>query len=301
MFYSLKVRLLIALYIFLILCIPVGAYLVSQNKILSSHASEVSNTVAIASPSATPKKTTTTSASAKDLLTLLQAQTPSASAEPSPSETPSSPTIATSFGPTLSLKVNLEGRPVGNQSTKLFVGIIEGSVSQNPKFLLNFSVNLPSTGTYSNLSLAGLTTGTKYTALVKGSAQLAKTVEFTMSPNVTNLNSGNTINLLAGDLNEDNTVNSTDYSIVKSLVGTTSASSNWNSNADLNADGVINTVDLLIVSNNLGKTGDSGIWSSPIPKTATPSGSLTASDSANLPVGSAYDGSSKGYWIWVPK
>lgn len=282
MFTTLKMRLLLGLYVFLILCIPVGAYLVSQQQTIKSRASE-------ASPSASlktiPKPTTSP---AKELLSALE----SSDFLPSPApEANTSPTIATSFGPTLSLKVSLEARPADNQATKLFVGIAEGSLSSNPKFLLNFSINLPADGTYANLSLAGLISGTKYTALVKGAAQIASSVEFTMSPNVTNLNEGLAINLKTGDLNEDNTINSADYSIVKALLGTSKSSSNWNDNVDLNKDGVINTVDLLIVSKNLGQTGASGIWVSPLNKNATPSGSLTQEAT----------GSTSGYWIWIPK
>lgn len=283
MFATLKSRLLLGLYIFLILCIPVGAYLVSQQQTVKSRASEGSTTLK-PSPKASPKpKSSSSSSTAKELLNALGSSELSSS--PTPELETDSPTIATSFGPTLSLKVTLEGSPEDNQTTKLFIGIVEGTLSTNPKFLLNFSVNLPANGTYSNLSLAGLTSGSKYTALVKGASQIASSAEFIMSPNVTNLNSGSAINLKSGDLNEDNTINSADYSIVKALLGTTSTSANWNGNVDLNKDKVINSLDLLIVSKNLGTTGASGVWISPL-NIATPSGSLT-------PQG--------GYWIWVPK
>lgn len=282
MFSTLKMRLLAGLYVLLILSIPVGAYLVSQQQTIKSRASEASPSASLKS---SPKPTISP---AKELLSALE----SSDFLPSPApEANTSPTIATSFGPTMSLKVSLEGRPADNQATKLFVGIAEGSLSTNPKFLLNFSVNLPADGSYTNLSLAGLTTGTKYTALVKGAAQIASSSEFTMSPNITNLNEGNTINLTTGDLNEDNTINSADYSIIKALLGMNSKSANWNENADLNKDGVINTVDLLLVSKNLGQTGASGIWISPLNKNATPSGALTQEAT----------GSTSGYWIWIPK
>lgn len=296
MFSSLKVRIILAIYILLILSIPIGAYLVSQQKTFKSRASEETTDQKL---KASPKPRITNSSatsSAKQLLNALNSSGLSTSTE---SES-SSPTIATSFGPTLNLKVKLEGRPENNQSIKLFIGIVEGSLSANPKFLLNFSVNLPVDGTYSNLSLAGMSVGTKYTALVKGAAQIASSSEFTMSPNVTDLNEGNTIILTTGDLNEDNTINSADYSIVKGLLGKTKTSSNWNENADLNKDGVINSLDLLIVSNNLGKTGASGIWVSPLNKTATSSGALTE-EAEKLPVGSTLNGSDSGYWIRIPK
>lgn len=295
MFSTLKLRLLLGLYIFLILSIPVGAYLVSQQRtVVKSSASEEKAKPTI-KPSIKPKPTsaaapkTTTS----ELLNLLESQVPSPSPSSSASE-PASPTIATSFGPTLSLKVSLEGRPADNQSSKLFVGIVEGSLSTNPKFILNFTVDLPKDGIYTNLSLAGLSVGTKYTALLKGDAQIAASSEFTMSPNISNLNEGQAINLITGDLNEDNTINSSDYSIVQKGLGSTSQSSNWNTLADFNKDGVINTFDLAIVTKNLGQVGASGTWTSPLPQTATPSGSI------RLPVGQALDGSTSGYWLWIP-
>lgn len=297
MFSTFKMRLLLAVYIFLILTIPVVSYYISQNQqIVKSRASEEKVQPSLLpqlGPSPTPQATTS---AAKELLDLVESEnlSPNQSPSPLPSEA-SSPTIATSFGPTMSLKVNLEGRPAANQATKLFVGIVEGQLTANPKFLLNFSVNVGADGNYSNLSLAGLSVGSKYTALVKGSAQLAQSVEYVMSPNVTNLNDGQAISLLAGDLNEDNTVNSSDYAIVKNLLGQTSKSPSWNDNIDLNKDGVINTLDLSIVSKNLGKTGASGVWTSPLNKNATPSASI------NLPVGSALDGSTSGYWIWIPR
>lgn len=289
MFSTLKARLVLGVYVFLILCIPVGAYLVSQQQTVRSRASE-------GTPSATIKplskpKTTSASSSAQQLLSQFEADLLPSSSPISTADTleTSSPTIATSFGPTLSLKVTLEGRPADNQAVKLFVGIIEGALTSNPKFILNFSLDLPANGSYTNLSLAGLTSGSTYTALIKGAAQIASSSEFTMSPNVTNLNSGSAINLTTGDLNEDNTINTADYSIIKAILGTSQTSSNWNSNADLNKDGVINLLDLLIVSNNLGKTGASGVWTSPL-NTATASGGLT--EEAR--------GGTTGYWVWIP-
>ncbi len=186
----------------------------------------------------------------------------------------------------------MEGRPPGNQTTKLFVGILEGTLTTNPKFLLSFSVDLPSSGQYSQLSLAGLNPGSTYTALLKGSAQIAASSTFIMSPTVTNLNNGEPVSLLSGDLNDDNVVNSADYSIARKALGATSISSNWNENADLNIDGVVNTIDLSVISKNIGQTGASGAWTSPIPQTATPSAGISS------PVGGP--GGQSGHWIFIP-
>lgn len=193
------------------------------------------------------------------------------------------------------MKVNFEGRPKDNQSGRLFVGIVEGDILNSPKFLLSFTVDLPASGQYNGLSLAGLTPGTKYSALLKGPAQIASAAAFLMSPAATNLNNGDPLNLLSGDLNDDNVIDANDYSIAQKLVGATASSPNWNENADLNKDGLINILDLSIISKNVGKIGDSGTWTSPLPKTSTPSASLNGP-----PIGGAGGNSQNGYWMWIP-
>lgn len=285
MFSTFKQRLLLGIYILILLSIPVGAYLASQSQTTKSSASGKKITKPLAP--VTPKPAFST---AKQLLTEAAKQS---SARPSDSPASSSPTIATSFGPTLSLKVTLEGRPSNNQATKLFVGIADGALTANPKFVLSFTVDLPASGEYSNLSLAGLNPGSSYTALLKGSAQIASAATFTMSPTITNLNQGQPISLTSGDLNEDNVINSADYSIAQKALAATPTSSNWNVTADLNKDGIINTFDLAILNKNIGQVGASGVWTSPIPA-ATSSASLTGP-----PTGSP-DGSN-GYWLWLPK
>lgn len=275
MFSSLKIRILLGIYIFVTISIPIGAYLASGQTTLKSKAQE--------------KKTTTiTKSSPTPTISPARQLQKSESGLNS-----SSPTVTTAFGPTLSLKINFEGRGKDNQSGTLFVGISEGIISINPKFLLSFTIDLPKTGEYSNLSLAGLNPGTKYSALLKGPAQIASASAFIMSPTVSNLGSGEVITLLSGDLNEDNTVNSQDYSIIQKAFGSNSKISNWVENADFNKDGVINSLDLAILNKNFGKIGDSGSWTSPLPKTATASGTL-------VPVASDSE-APQGYWIWVPK
>lgn len=267
MFSTFKQRLLVGVYIFIILSIPVGAYLASQTQVFKSKAAET-KTVSKSTPKSSAKPSLKP---AKELLSLSESNTlPQATPEPS------SPTIANSFGPTLSLKTTLEGKPKDNQATKLFVGIVEGNLSSNPKFLLSFSVDLGKDGSFNNLSLAGLSPGTKYTALLKGKAQIATSSSFVMSPTVTNLNDGQPLNMLTGDLNEDNAVTTADLSIAQS----------GNKLADFNLDGVVNTFDLAIIIKNLGQVGASGTWTSPLPKVASKSASLTPT------IG--------GYWLWIP-
>lgn len=284
MFSTLKQRFVLGIFIFIILSIPIGAYLVSQNQTIQSGAKEEKTKKPIVpvtpKPLASPTKKPLTS--------------------PSPSPSPSVSSIPTTYGPTLSLRTNIEGRSEENQATKLFVGIIEGTLTTNPKFLLSFTVDLPTSGEYSGLSLAGLDSGSSYTALLKGSSQIATSSAFVMSPSSTNLNNGQALNMRSGDLNDDNVINSADYSIAKKAIGATPQSSNWNTNADLNKDDVINTFDLAIITKNLGRTGASGAWTSPIPKTASPSASLDT-PAVGSPSGGFLPDNSGGYWIWVPK
>lgn len=290
MFSTFKQKLLLIAYIIIILSIPVGTYLVSQYQNLKSKAAEPKTNLPLTKVSPAPKSADQPGQLNSTLKDLLKAS-------PQP-EGSSSPTIATSFGPTLSLKVLPQGRPRDNQSTKLFVGIFEGSVSLNPRFLLSFIIDVPQSGEYSDLSLAGLSSGSSYTAILKGSAQIATSSAFIMSPTETKLNKGQAIILTTGDLNEDNAINTADYSIAQKAFGTTALSQNWNENADFNKDGVVNIFDVAIITKNLGKVGDSGSWISPLPKSATPSASLTSPDSVPA-IGSPDQ--SQGYWLWIPK
>src|SRR5579884_2286210 len=169
-----------------------------------------------------------------------------------------------SYGPTMSFTITMEGRPANNQSGKVFVGVAEGNPQNNPQYLLSFTVNMPASGSYSGLSLIGLTQGTHYTAYIKGPAQIVKAVPFQMNPTGTVLNQGLPIALTTWDLNEDNVIDSADISVAKAALATTPKSVKWNPNIDLNLDGVVNNLDLAIVTNNLGKIGDGGPWYSRI-------------------------------------
>lgn len=57
---------------------------------------------------------------------------------------------------------------------------------------------------------------------------------------------------LAGDASGDGTVNSTDVTTTKSLLGDAATNSNYNFNADVNRDGIINNKDVRLVEGNLG-------------------------------------------------
>lgn len=298
MFATLAQKMLLIVYVFILLSIPVGSYLVSEYKTtVKSDAGKPKKTIApVPIPTSKPISSPISAVPpAKELLDQIQNDletSDSSNGSPDTTNTSSSPTIADTYGPTLSLKVTLEGRPQTNQATRLFVGILEGNLTSNPKFLLSFTIDLPASGQYSGLSLAGLNSGTRYTALLKGSAQIATSSAFTMSPTTTRLNNNEALIMLSGDLNEDNTINSADYSIAQKRMGTTPKSANWNSNADFNKDDVINSLDLSIITKNMGKSGASGAWTSPIPQIASPSASLS-----EPAIGSPGSG---GYWIWVP-
>ncbi|MBI2018909.1 hypothetical protein HYS96_04370 [Candidatus Daviesbacteria bacterium] len=275
-----------------------GTYLISQYQTIRSRAEEAKPTTPPVEritpvPESSSSSNLTNLSEADSTLEDLLKITPT----PSPQAT-ISPTIATSFGPTLSFKITIEGRPKEKQAGKVFVGVLEGDLVTNPKFLLTFLADVPASGEYGNLSIAGLNPGSKYTALLKGRGQIAKASTFIMSPAESKLNGGQALNLVSGDLNEDNIINTADYSIAQKAFNSTPTQSNWNKNADINDDGVVNIFDISVIIKNLGQVGDSGVWVSPIP-TATSSGALTE-DSNNLPVGSS-GGSNNGYWLWIPK
>lgn len=274
MFTSLKQRILLGIYIFIVISIPVGAYLASQVTQIKSQAQETKITKPITKQ---PKPTSSPNALAEQLANL-----PNLNQTPLPS---SSPAYSTSFGPTLSLKILIDGRPTNNQATKLFVGIVTGTNLQSPQYLLSFTVDVPASGQFDNISLAGLTIGNTYTAILKGDAQIATSSAFVMNPAVTNLNSGAALAMLSGDLNQDNVINDLDQKIVQAALGQKDVP------ADLNKDGIVNGIDLAILNKNLNKVGASGVWAS-TPKT-------TASE--NTPSVGSPEGSSSGYWVWVPK
>ncbi len=300
-------KIVVMLFFLAIIMIPLFSYLIAQRNTQS----QANNTPADRSfsngPVTEPKEVPKGDAldalrqmSEQQATSKLPSSTEASTSADSASTSVGQPTTAVTFGPTLGFKLVIEGHPAKNQSLKkLFIGIAAGAPSATPTYLLSFTVDIPESGSFENLSLAGLDTGTSYTAYLKGPSQLATASAFIMNAGVTNLNGGNVINLLSGDLNEDNVVNSADYSIAKSVFGTTPSSTNWNERADINIDQVVNSLDLAIIVKNFGKTGLSGAWYSPTPPTSTSSGGLSggvgglsATPSASTP---------SGYWIWVPR
>ncbi|MBI2021379.1 hypothetical protein HYS93_00665 [Candidatus Daviesbacteria bacterium] len=281
-----KEKIILIVIAVLIILIPSGSFILSK-RINQKNAAKTTSIFPQTSPKEVPK-TNPIDELKKSLLK------ESGGSDGSSSLASSSAEI--SFGPTLKFKINLEGRPKNKQATKLFVGIAQGQPITNPQYLLSFTVNVPDSGEYSNLSLAGLTQSQTYTAYLKGSVQIATASAFTVKPSVNDLN---TLNLLTGDLNEDNTINTLDYNITLSALGANPTSKKWNPLIDFNLDNSINSFDIGFIIKNLGKTGTSGTWYSPTPP---------ASKSAELKVpantGSEGDppaSGGSGYWIWVPK
>lgn len=300
MFSTWKQRIALGIYIFLLLSIPVGSYLVSQQTQTKSKASEEPNT---ADKIVNRLDNATPSGSARDKIRdLLLSSSPSASPTTSSSAS-ATPTTAVTFGPTLNFKLALEGRPTNppKQAGKVFVGITKGlTIGKQTTYLLSFTIDLPDTGEYEGLSLAGLDAGTQYTAYIKPSAQIATSSAFVMSPGITALNSNKTISLTTGDLNQDNVIDQADYTIALAAYGTRSGGINWNPAVDFNLDGVVNNYDLAYIVKNMAKVGVSGPWiSSPSAKIKTTPQEIGGPKGEIIPQLSP-DGQN-GYWIWVPK
>lgn len=114
------------------------------------------------------------------------------------------------------------------------------SASLRPASNGGFAIEAPiSPGTY-DVSIAG------------GSwlKQRIGSVQFTSSGNV-NL----TFDLMNGDANGDNTVNVSDFMLMRAAMGSTSSSSNWNPKADLNRDNQVSLADFMILRKNFGRSG----------------------------------------------
>lgn len=86
---------------------------------------------------------------------------------------------------------------------------------------------------------------------------------------------------LPGDASGDGTVNKTDITTIKSLVGDASTNSNYNFDADVNRDGVINGQDVRLAEKNLGaSTVVSPVVSVNLDPNVDPSGDRTTSYSS---------------------
>lgn len=294
-------RIIFAAIIIITLLIPAGAYVLSLRAKTQSQAQEYSG------PVTSEKSEASTSSRLKDALDRLNqsgGKTGQTSGVQTTTETGtdgsgSSPDSQLVLGPTLGFSVLLQGRPLDNQSTQAFLGIAAGQPTTKPTYLLSFMVNVPASGAFDGISLSGLDSGSTYTAYLKGQSQIATSSAFVVKATPTNLGA---LNLLTGDVNEDNVIDSLDYNLVKGAIGTSPASANWNPLYDFNLDNVINSWDLNIVLSNLGKIGASGAWYS-----YSPIATASAATSGGLNQGELEDGGlvrqspgEGGYWMWVP-
>lgn len=310
---SVRDRIIIVAIILLTILIPTGSYVLSLRFKTQSEAQEYKTPV-------TSKKEASTSSKLKDALDRLnktQNGTSESTGDTAGTQTTTENGLDDSsslsdtqlvLGPTLGFSLILQGRPLDSQSTQAFLGIAAGQPTIRPTYLLSFMVNVPASGSFDGISLAGLDSGQTYTAYIKGEAQLATASAFVVKATPTNLGA---LNLLTGDVNEDNVINMSDYNLVKAAIGTNPASSNWNALYDFNLDNVVNSWDLNIVLSNLNKTGASGSWYSYTPL-ATASAFTSGSPEQRLPeVAGTATGSGTptptinlkdktGYWMWVP-
>lgn len=288
-------KVIVFIFVVLTAVIPITVFLLSRNFRTNSAASEKLN---INSPPKTSLREVPKTTPLQDLLNNTLSKFSQASPSPSTSEetTDDIPKVA---GSNLDLKIQLEGRPTTDQSTKLFVGIAPGDPMIRPQYLLSFTIDIPKSGEYKGLSLAGVVAGSKYTAYLKGPAQIATSSSFLANPSTATLNpTGEALSLSTGDLNEDNIVNDQDLKIAQKALGASSSSINWNPNVDFNLDGIINNFDIGIINKNLNKIGASGEWFSTT-GTATSSGKPLGGP-LNAP-NIKPQGSNQGYWLWFPQ
>lgn len=299
-------RIIIAVVVILTLLIPTGAYVLSLRYKTQSNAQEYKF------PVTSPKAEATTSSKLQDALDRLnqsssKSSTGATAGTQTTTETGTDSTTDSQLilGPSLGFSVILQGRPLDNQTTKAFLGIAAGTPTTRPTYLLSFMVNIPASGAFDGISLTGLETGQTYTAYLKGDAQIATSSSFVVKATPTNLAA---LNLLTGDVNEDNVIDNLDYNLVKAAVGTNPSSQKWNALYDFNMDNVINSWDLNIILSNLGKIGASGAWYSytPIATASAQTTSLltkpnTGSESSEITPGTVKANQGKpGYWMWVP-
>jgi hypothetical protein len=294
-------RIIIAGILILTLLIPTGAYVLSLRMKTQSSAREYNF------PVTSPKAEATASSKLLEALDRLNKPTDSSdnrqtTTENGLDEDSDSQLI---LGPTLGFSILIQGRPLDNQATRVFLGIAAGQPTTRPTYLLSFMINIPSSGSFDGISLSGLDSGQTYTAYIKGDAQIATSSSFVVKATPTNLAA---LNLITGDVNQDNVIDSLDYNLVKAALGANPASSKWNALYDFNLDNIINSWDLNIVLANINKIGASGAWYSYTPiATASAQTSLVpttpsvGSESSEITPGTTDENQGRpGYWMWIP-
>lgn len=102
------------------------------------------------------------------------------------------------------------------------------------------------------IRLTGLNPGV-YHLWLKGSHTLAVAQDVVI---VSGANSVITSILPEGDVNGDNVVNLTDFSILAASFDKQEGSEGYDGRADFNGDGVVNLTDFSLLATNFGQTGD---------------------------------------------
>lgn len=137
---------------------------------------------------------------------------------------------------------------------------LQGAVNAQQTLMFTFrpTVGSPSFPRFATLDASGNFTLTNlpplpYTVAVVGPRYLQSDVTYTVYASG---NAGLDASLLAGDINGDNLVDITDFSLLASAFGSDPASPYWNPYADLNNDGVVDISDFSLLAANFGLSGD---------------------------------------------
>lgn len=287
MYLSRGEKITLALIVIMIVLIPSGSFLLAQRfNVANSNKKNVislDDLAQITNPQEVPDTSPLT---------------PDATTSPSPTPTSDS---ELSFGPVLKFGLKIEGRPTADQSTKAFLGIASGEPTTNPKYLLSFNVDVPADGGFKGVSLAGLDNGSTYTAYLKAPSQIATSSAFVARP--TSMDLG-ILNLITGDINEDNVIDTNDYNVAKSALRSTPTSQGWNPILDFNKDNIVNNIDLSFIVKNLNRIGASGPWYSRINNPTTGGPEASGSGSLYEPVSGQeviLPNGQGGYWFFLPK
>jgi len=192
-------------------------------------------------PTPTPTRTPTRTVT----LTPTPTRTPTRTVTLTPTPT-RTPTVATT---TLTIAMQLQGRPVAPHSSwnipvRVIVETSGGVV------LFDDTVTIEPNGTtiVSNLAPGAIT------VWVKGTHTLGVTKQITLVPGANTLT---TSVLREGDASNDNIVNITDFSILAATFGKTISTSGFDGRADFNEDNTVNISDFSLLAANFGQSGAS--------------------------------------------
>ncbi len=173
---------------------------------------------------------------------------------PTPSSTPtqtftSTPTRTPTAAPVLVGHVTWQGRPAqpnALQQVPVTLTLKLGTTE------VNYATQTTDANGFFTVSVGSLASGT-YSWRVKGAKWLANSgsVALTGAPN-TNAEMGL---MRTGDTNNDNIVNTSDFSILKITFGKTIGDPGYDARADFNGDNAVNTTDFNLLKNNFGLEG----------------------------------------------